>query len=35
MLKKRHRHLLELARTLCALGAFLLQLAIAFKLGVL
>lgn len=35
LLKKRHRHLLEVIRTLCAFGAFLLQIAIAIKLGVL
>lgn len=35
MLKKRHRHMLEVTRTACAFGAFLLQIAIAIKLGVL
>lgn len=34
-IKKSHRHLLELARTLCAFGAFCLQVAIAIKLGVI
>jgi hypothetical protein len=35
VLKKRHRHMLELTRTACAAGAFILQIAIAHKLGVL
>lgn len=34
-LKKRHRNFLEVTRTCCAAGAFILQIAIAIKLGVL